>query len=89
MALQDMGAKVRAHDPVGMEQAKNFVFDVAFCQGPYECVEEADVAVIVTEKEQFRALDLARMRVPSCAIHFISAKWLPSKSAAKSISAAR
>ena len=62
MALQDMGATVRAYDPVGMEQAKNFVSDVAFCQGPYECVEEADVAVIVTEWEQFRALDLARMR---------------------------
>jgi UDPglucose 6-dehydrogenase len=62
MALQDMGATVRAYDPVGMEQAKNFVSDVAFCQGPYECVEEADVAVIVTEWEQFRALDLVRMR---------------------------
>ena len=62
MALQDMGATVRAYDPVGMEQAKNFVSDVAFCQGPYECVEDADVAVIVTEWEQFRALDLARMR---------------------------
>jgi UDPglucose 6-dehydrogenase len=62
MALQDMGATVRAYDPVGMEQAKNFVSDVAFCQGPYECVEDVDVAVIVTEWEQFRALDLARMR---------------------------
>ena len=62
MALQDMGATVRAYDPVGMEQAKNFVSDVAFCQGPYECVEDVDVAVIVTEWEQFRALDLVRMR---------------------------
>ena len=61
-ALQDMGATVRAYDPVGMEQAKNFVSDVAFCQGPYECVEDVDVAVIVTEWEQFRALDLVRMR---------------------------
>jgi UDP-glucose/GDP-mannose dehydrogenase family, UDP binding domain len=34
MALQDLGAKVRAYDPVGMEQAKNFVSDVAFCNGP-------------------------------------------------------
>jgi hypothetical protein len=31
MALQDMGAKVRAFDPVGMEEAKNFLPDVAFC----------------------------------------------------------
>src|ERR1700738_2292917 len=36
MALQDMGAKVRAFDPVGMEQAKHTLPDVAFCQGPYD-----------------------------------------------------
>src|SRR3982075_2052184 len=61
-ALQDMGAKVRAYDPVGMEQAKQVLADVIYCQGPYDCVEEADAAVIVTEWEQFRALDLARVR---------------------------
>src|ERR1700726_1176612 len=61
-ALQDMGAKVRAFDPVGMEQAKHTLADVVFCQGPYDCVEETDVAVIVTEWEQFRALDLAKLR---------------------------
>ena len=57
-ALQDMGAKVRAYDPVGMEQAKQVLTDVTYCRGPYDCVEEADAAVIVTEWEQFRALDL-------------------------------
>src|SRR5258708_394971 len=61
-ALQDMGAKVRAYDPVGMEQAKDLLPNVAFCDGPYDCVEETDVAVIVTEWEQFRALDLAKLR---------------------------
>jgi len=62
MALQDMGAKVRAYDPEGMEQAKDVLPNVAFCDGPYDCVEETDVAVIVTEWEQFRALDLAKLR---------------------------
>ena len=62
MALQDMGAKVRAYDPVGMEQAKDSLPNVAFCNGPYDCLEEADAAVIVTEWEQFRALDLAKFR---------------------------
>jgi UDPglucose 6-dehydrogenase len=62
MALQDMGANVRAFDPVGMEQAKHALRDVTFCGGPYDCLEEADAAVIVTEWEQFRALDLARVR---------------------------
>jgi UDPglucose 6-dehydrogenase len=61
-ALQDMGAKVRAYDPVGMEQARQFLTDVTFCNGPYDCVEEADVVVITTEWEQFRALDLDRIR---------------------------
>ena len=61
-ALQDMGAKVRAFDPVGMEQAKEVIPDVTFCEGPYSCVEGADGLVIVTEWEQFRALDLDRMR---------------------------
>jgi UDPglucose 6-dehydrogenase len=61
-ALQDMGAEVRVYDPVGMEQAKQVLADVTYCQGPYDCVEEADAAVIVTEWEQFRALDLERLR---------------------------
>ena len=61
-ALQDMGARVRAYDPVGMEQAKQVLTDVTYCRGPYDCVEEADAVVIVTEWEQFRALDLERVR---------------------------
>jgi UDPglucose 6-dehydrogenase len=61
-ALQDMGARVRAYDPVGMEQAKQILPAVTYCQGPYDCVEEADAVVIITEWEQFRALDLERVR---------------------------
>jgi UDPglucose 6-dehydrogenase len=61
-ALQDMGAEVRAFDPVGMEHAKQVLTNVTYCLGPYDCVEEADAAVIVTEWEQFRALDLPRIR---------------------------
>jgi UDPglucose 6-dehydrogenase len=57
-ALNDMGAKVRAYDPAGMEQAKRILTDVAYCSGPYECAEGADALVIATEWEQFRALKL-------------------------------
>jgi UDPglucose 6-dehydrogenase len=60
--LQDLGAKVRVYDPVGMEQAKQVLVDVTYCPGPYECVEAADAAVIVTEWEQFRALDLEKVK---------------------------
>jgi UDPglucose 6-dehydrogenase len=61
-ALQDMGAQVRAYDPVGMEQAKQVLTDVTYCRDPYDCVEDADAVVIVTEWEQFRALDLERVK---------------------------
>ena len=61
-ALQDMGAKVRAYDPQGMEQAKHFVSDVTFCKDAYDCAEGASALVIVTEWEQFRALDFDRLK---------------------------
>jgi len=61
-ALQDMGAKVRAYDPVGMEQAKAVIPNVAFCNSAYSCAEGASALVIVTEWEEFRALDLERLK---------------------------
>src|SRR6266571_5169177 len=61
-ALQDMGAKVRAYDPVGIEQAKAVLAEVTYCDSAYACAEGADALVIVTEWEQFRALDLARLK---------------------------
>ena len=61
-ALQDMGAKVRAYDPVGMDQAKAVLSDVTYCKDPYACAEQADALVIVTEWEQFRALDLDQLK---------------------------
>lgn len=61
-ALQDMGAKVRAYDPESMEQAKSQLSNVAFCQDAYTCAEGASALVIVTEWEQFRALDFKRLK---------------------------
>jgi UDPglucose 6-dehydrogenase len=61
-ALQDLGANVRGYDPVGMEQAKQLLPNLVCCDGPYLCADGADALVIVTEWEQFRALDLARLR---------------------------
>lgn len=62
VALQDMGAKVRVYDPVGMGQAKQVLTNVTYCEGPYDCVEDADATVIVTEWEQFRALDFEMVK---------------------------
>jgi UDPglucose 6-dehydrogenase len=61
-ALLDMGAAVRAYDPIGMEQARQAISGIEFCDGPYHCAEDADALVIVTEWEQFRALDFARLK---------------------------
>jgi UDPglucose 6-dehydrogenase len=61
--LLDMGARVRAHDPAGMEQARKELPDIEYCDDPYECARGADVMVIVTEWAQFRALDLARLKM--------------------------
>src|SRR3954451_22940935 len=60
-ALQDMGANVRAYDPAGMQQAQQLLHDVAYASDPYACAEGAHALVIVTEWEQFRALDFARL----------------------------
>ena len=61
-ALLDLGAIVQAYDPVGMDQAKPELPDVTYCDSPYSCAANADALVIVTEWEQFRALDLTRLK---------------------------
>ncbi|WP_109806110.1 UDP-glucose dehydrogenase family protein [Sphingosinithalassobacter portus] len=60
-ALQDAGATIRAYDPEGVEQAKPLLKDVVFSDSPYAAAENADALVIVTEWDEFRALDLTRM----------------------------
>src|SRR5271168_576934 len=61
-ALQDMGATVRGYDPAGMEQAKPALPAVTYCTSAYSAAEGAAAVVIATEWEQFRALDLARLK---------------------------
>ena len=60
--LIDFGAKVRAYDPVGMEQARKELPEIEYCTDAYECARQADALVIVTEWRQFRALDLKRIK---------------------------
>jgi UDPglucose 6-dehydrogenase len=60
--LFDMGAKVRAYDPAGMEQARSELPGIEYCEDAYACAEGADALVIVTEWVQFRALDLDRLK---------------------------
>jgi UDPglucose 6-dehydrogenase len=56
------GAKVRAHDPKAMDKARDLLPQVAFCASPYEAAEGADALVLMTEWDEFRGLDPARLR---------------------------
>ncbi len=59
--LQALGAKVRAFDPEGMKEAAKMLSGVEYASGAYDCIAGADIAVILTEWDQFRALDLKRL----------------------------
>jgi UDPglucose 6-dehydrogenase len=61
-ALQDMGARVRAFDPASMDQAKAVLKNVTYGDSAYACADGADALVIATEWDEFRALDLERLR---------------------------
>jgi UDPglucose 6-dehydrogenase len=61
-ALRRAGATIRAFDPEGMEEAKKLLEGVTFCNGAYDAMDGADALVIVTEWNEFRALDLSRVR---------------------------
>jgi UDPglucose 6-dehydrogenase len=61
-ALQAAGAIVQAFDPEGHE-ARQLLRDVDFKNGPYEVAEDADALLIITEWDQFRALDLDRVKL--------------------------
>jgi UDPglucose 6-dehydrogenase len=60
-ALQDGGATICAFDPEGVEQAKLVLTDVDYATDPYECVAGADAAVLMTEWDAFRGLDMDRI----------------------------
>ncbi len=60
--LHDAGVKVKAYDPEGMELAAPLMPDVEMVAGTYEAIEGADAAVIVTEWDAFRALDMDRVK---------------------------
>ncbi len=61
-ALQAAGANIKAFDPEGMEEAKKMLNGVEFANNPYDCVQGADAVVMITEWDQFRALDLDRVK---------------------------
>ncbi len=60
--LQVEGARVRAYDPAAMEAARRQLNGVELAGDPYECAKDADALVLVTEWNEFKQLDLSRLR---------------------------
>ena len=61
-ALLEKGATIKAHDPKGMEEAKKYLPDnIQYVDNAYEACDGADMAVLMTEWNQYRALDLDRI----------------------------
>lgn len=61
-ALEKKGARVRAYDPAAMDSARQVMPDVIYCQDVYEVAEGSDALIMMTEWNQFRNLDLERIR---------------------------
>ena len=60
--LQEERAKIRAYDPAAMDEARAVLRNVHYCSGPYEVAEGCDALVLATEWNQFRRLDLDRIK---------------------------
>jgi len=60
--LQDKGAIIRAYDPESMEEAAHLLTDITYMTDSYECIKGADALVIITEWDEFRALDMDRVK---------------------------
>lgn len=60
--LQEEGAIIHAHDPAAMEEAARVLSGVTFCQDPYEAATGAEALILLTEWNEFRNMDLERIK---------------------------
>jgi UDPglucose 6-dehydrogenase len=60
--MQRLGAQVKAFDPVAMEEARHCLPDVEYATDEYDAIRDADALVIITEWNQFRALDMEKVK---------------------------
>jgi UDPglucose 6-dehydrogenase len=60
--LVEAGATIRVFDPEGMKEAKKLLPDLDYCDDAYQAIEDADALVLLTEWNEFRGLDLARVK---------------------------
>jgi UDPglucose 6-dehydrogenase len=60
--IQRLGARVKAYDPAAMETARSVLRDVEFCEDPYKTASGCEALVLATEWNEFRRLDLGRVK---------------------------
>lgn len=71
-ALLEKGAKIRAHDPQGMEEAKHYLPEgITYTENAYDACTGADAVILMTEWNQYRALDLEKLQAIMSGNHFI------------------
>ena len=56
------GAKIKAYDPQAMAKAKEFLPDIEYCRDAYAAATGVDALIVCTEWEEFRSLDLAKLK---------------------------
>ncbi|MEP6925652.1 MAG: UDP-glucose/GDP-mannose dehydrogenase family protein [Pyrinomonadaceae bacterium] len=56
------GARIKAFDPVAMEEARHSLPDISYCKDEYEAIKDSDALVLMTEWNQFRALDMEKVK---------------------------
>jgi len=61
-SLQEEGAVIKAYDPVAMKVAEKRLSSVDFCEDSYDVAKDVDLLIIVTEWNEFKKLDLNRIK---------------------------
>ncbi len=61
-ALTDQGGRVKAFDPVAMVEARHYLPTIEYAEDEYDAIKDADILVIITEWNQFRALDMEKVK---------------------------
>ena len=56
------GGKVSAYDPAAMGKMKKIIPEINYCENPYEAIKDADALLILTEWEEFKNLDLEKVK---------------------------
>ena len=86
-ALLEKGAQVKAHDPKGMEEAKKYLPEgIEYVDDTYEACKDADAVVLMTEWNQYRALDLERVKAAMKTPIFIDLRNVYEPAALKNLS---